>query len=101
MQVVDAVQVHIFSMPGKTCLPHSKVEICGVDSRNADSIFLLHCVENRAQPVDVPHSHIRGVEGSLNICPIQWLVETDVLPKFSFKLLTVLQLRWAEPEGGA
>ena len=46
MQVVDAVQIHVLSVPRKGTLPHAKVEVRCVDSFDLDSALALHSVQN-------------------------------------------------------
>ncbi len=58
MQVVYTVQVHIFSVPGKQCLPHAKVEVSSVHPGNAQSL-LCQTVEDGGQLVDIPFIQIR------------------------------------------
>lgn len=54
MQIINAVQIHIFSVPGECSLPHAKVKICGADPLNEYSVVILHVVQNGAQAVNVP-----------------------------------------------
>ena len=54
MQVVDAIQVHVFSVPGKGGLPHAEVQVRGVHTLNGDPALLLHQVQDGFQPPDIP-----------------------------------------------
>lgn len=54
VQVVDAVQVHVFRMPGKGRLPHAKIQVWGVHSLNGDPTLLLHQVQDGLQPANIP-----------------------------------------------
>lgn len=53
MQVVDTVQVHIFSVPGKGGFPHAKVQVRSVDTRNRNSTA-SQLIQDRWQTIDVP-----------------------------------------------
>ena len=46
VEVVDGVEVHVLSVPGKGGLPHPEVEVGGVDSRNSHSVLVHHSVKN-------------------------------------------------------
>lgn len=48
MKVIDAVEVHVFSVPRKGTLPHAEVEVGCVDSIDADAIVFFHKVKNGA-----------------------------------------------------
>lgn len=54
MKIIDAVEIHIFGVPGKGALPHTKVEVSGINTIYADTVVLFHVIKNRAQLVDVP-----------------------------------------------
>lgn len=54
MQVVDAVEIHVLCVPGEGGLPHSEVQVGGVDSLDHDAALLLHHVQQRVQLADVP-----------------------------------------------
>lgn len=54
MQVVDAVEVHVFGVPGKGGLPHAKVQIRGVYTLDGDPTLLLHQVQDCFQSADIP-----------------------------------------------
>lgn len=32
VDVIDAIKIHVFDVPGKRCPPHAEVEVWGVDS---------------------------------------------------------------------
>ena len=57
MEVVDGVEVHVLSVPGKGGLPHPEVEVGSVDSRNGHSILVHHAVQDGGQAIDVPLPH--------------------------------------------
>lgn len=42
VQVVDAVEIHVLSVPGKGRLPHAEVQVRGVDTLDGDPTLLLH-----------------------------------------------------------
>ena len=54
VEVVNAVQVHVFSVPGKGGFPAAKVQIGCIYSVDLNAIVLLHIVQDRVEPVDVP-----------------------------------------------
>lgn len=54
MQVVDAVEVHVLSVPGKCGLPHAKVHIGGVHTFDDDSTLLLHHIQQCVQMANIP-----------------------------------------------
>lgn len=54
MQVVNAVEIHVLSVPGKGGLPHAKVEVGSVDALNDDTALLLHHVQQRVEVTNVP-----------------------------------------------
>lgn len=54
VQVVNAVEVHVLSVPGEGGLPHAKVEVGGVDALNDDAALLLHHVQQRVEVTNVP-----------------------------------------------
>lgn len=62
MQVVDAVQIHIFCVPCKSTFPHPKVEVRSVDSFYLDATLALRGVQDGVETTDVPFSHILGKE---------------------------------------
>lgn len=45
MEVVDAVQVHVFRVPGEGCLPHAKVEIWSVDPLDGYTTVLFNYIQ--------------------------------------------------------
>lgn len=64
VQVVDAVQIHVLSVPSKGTLPHPKVQVWCVDSFDLDPAVVLHYVQNGVEMPDVPFSHILQRKGS-------------------------------------
>lgn len=61
MQVVDAVKIHVFSVPGKCALPHPKVKVRSVHSLDLDATLPLYCVKDSVQAPNIPLSHILQV----------------------------------------
>ena len=92
VEVVDTIEVHVLCVPGKAGLPHPKVEVGSVHSRDVYPILSRDCVQDGVQTIDVPLLHIRLSEGARDVCTIQWLVEGDVLPIFSLQLFIILCL---------
>ena len=64
MQVIDGIEVHILSVPGKGGLPHTKVEVSGVDSRDGHPIFIHHSIQDCSQSIDIPLFHTRLCQGT-------------------------------------
>lgn len=60
MQVVDAVEIHIFSVPGKGAFPHAKIQVRSVHSLYLDPTLPLHSVQDSVQMTNVPLCHILG-----------------------------------------
>jgi hypothetical protein len=54
VKVVYAVKIHVFRVPSKTALPHSKVQVCSVDSVNADPVIFIDIVQNGSKFIDIP-----------------------------------------------
>ena len=54
VQVVDAVEVHVFSVPGKCCFPHAKVQVRCVHSLNSDPTLPLHCIQDSLKAANIP-----------------------------------------------
>lgn len=54
VQVIDAVQVHVFGVPGKGCLPHAEVQVWGVHTLDGDPTLLFHQVQDGSQPANIP-----------------------------------------------
>lgn len=60
MEVVDAVQVHIFSVPGEGGLPHAKVKIRSVNPLDGHTTVLLDNIQDGVQTANVPFFYILG-----------------------------------------
>lgn len=58
MKVVDAVQIHVLSVPGKGTLPHPKVQVWCVHTFYLNPTLILHGVKYGVETADVPFSHI-------------------------------------------
>lgn len=58
MEVVDAVQVHVFRVPGEGCLPHAKVEIWSVDPLDGYTTVLFNYIQYWVQVANVPLFYI-------------------------------------------
>lgn len=58
MQVVDAIEIHVLSVPRKGCLPHPKIEVGGIYAFNDNPTLMLHHVQQGVQVTDVPLFHI-------------------------------------------
>lgn len=54
VQVVNAVEVHVLSVPGKGGLPHAKIQIRRVDTLNDDTTLLLHHIQQCVEMSNVP-----------------------------------------------
>ena len=84
MQVVDAVQVHIFSVPGESGFPHAKVQIGCVHTLYLDPIVFVDEIQDRTQFADVPLCHVVVIDGARNVGSVDGAVEGDVLPVLPF-----------------
>lgn len=100
MQVVDRVEVHVFSVPSKGSLPHAKVEIGSVDSRYPHPV-VRDGVQYGVEVVDVPLLDTGSGEGARNICSIQRLVKTNILPVLPLQVIIVRGRRRLEPASRA
>jgi len=52
VQVVDAIQIHIFGVESKHCFPHAKVQVGGV---HAFYSYVADTVKNGSKVADVPN----------------------------------------------
>lgn len=60
MKVVDAVEIHVFSVPSEGTLPHAKIQVRSVHSLYLDPTLPLHSVQDSVQMTNVPLCHILG-----------------------------------------
>lgn len=54
MQVIDAVEVHVLSVPRESGLPHAKIQIGGVDALDSDAAVMFHRIQNGTQMANIP-----------------------------------------------
>lgn len=54
MEVVDAVKIHVLSVPGEGGLPHAKVQIGCVHPLDGHAAVLLDYIQDGIQVTDVP-----------------------------------------------
>lgn len=54
MQVIDAVKVHVLSVPCKSGLPHPKIQIGGIDTLNGDAALMFYSIQDGAQMANIP-----------------------------------------------
>lgn len=54
MQVVDAVKVHVLSMPGKCSFPHAKIQIGSIYPLNNNTTLLFYHVQQSVEAANVP-----------------------------------------------
>ena len=91
MQVVDAVEIHVFSMPGKGGLPHAKVQVGSVDSLNLQTPFISQGgkdrVENGTKMPDVPDVLIPVVQGARDVRSVQGRIVGYVRPITTFQVI--------------
>ena len=80
MKIVDTVEIHVFSVPGKTGLPHPKVEVSRVDSRNTHTVLITDGVQYGVEGVHVPHCHILVIKRSRDVCSVERRIEGDIPP---------------------
>lgn len=94
MQVVDAVQIHVFCMPRKQSLPHSEVQVGCVDSFNSDTQLFVDGVQYSTKPVWIPDILVFVVDRARDIGTVDWTVEGNILPEFTLKVAEV-RVRWS------
>ena len=54
MEIVDRVEVHVFSVPREASFPHSEVEVGRVHAVDLHVVVLVHPVQDGAELLDVP-----------------------------------------------
>lgn len=89
MQIIYTVEIHVFRMPCKRSLPHTKIKVRGVDTENFHVLFAFDHVQDGVQVIYVPAFYIRIVYRASYISTIYWRVECNVLPVWSLHLLCV------------
>lgn len=61
VDIVNAIQIHVFGVPSKRCLPHPKVQICRIDpldlcpSRLHKRVHSLLILWNQRPEIDMLH----------------------------------------------
>lgn len=58
MQVINTVEIHVFSMPSKRSFPHAKIEVRSIHSFDGYATFILHDVQDRVQSANVPRIYV-------------------------------------------
>ena len=87
VQVVDAVEIHVFRVPPKCCLPHAEVQVGCVHALDLHPIVLVDSIEDGAEVVDIPVRLVSVGQGAGCVGTIQRVDEGDVLPVLAFQLL--------------
>lgn len=64
MQIVDAVEVHVLSVPCKCGLPHAEVEVGSVDTLDNDATLLLHHIQKCVEVANVPLLNVLNGDNS-------------------------------------
>lgn len=54
MDVIDAIQVHVLSMPRERRFPHTEVEIGSIDPFNLYAVLFIDTIQDTAEPIDIP-----------------------------------------------
>lgn len=67
MEVVDAVKIHVFSVPGKGGFPHAKVQVWSVDPLDGDTTVLFNHIQDGVQVADIPLLYILKRYNDFNI----------------------------------
>lgn len=62
VEIVDAVEIHVFRVPRECGLPHAKVQVSCVHSFNLHIIFFIDAIQDGPQMIDVPHILIRIIQ---------------------------------------
>ena len=89
VQKVNAVQVHVLCMPGKSGLPHSKVQVCRVDPFDLDPIIAGHAVKDASQTVDIPNVLVLISQRARNVSTVDSVTKGGILPVLPFKVFEV------------
>ena len=84
MNVVVAVQIDILEMPSEGCLPHSQVEVSGIDTWH----FLAQHVQQILELRNIPAPGGIAEQRARHIGAIHGIVEIQALPIRSLELLT-------------
>lgn len=92
MQIVDGIEIHIFGMPRKGGLPHSKVKIGRVYTIDLNPIIRIDIVENCTKLVDVPHILALIRQAATDVSTVNRSHICDVLPIFSLQVFVVEML---------
>ena len=58
MQIIDAVEVHVLSVPCKGGFPHAKIQIRSIDTLDDNAALLLHHIQQRVEVANVPFLNI-------------------------------------------
>lgn len=95
VQKVDAVQIHVLCMPGKSGLPHTEVEVRCVDPLNLDPIITSHIVKDASKTVDIPNILVLISQRARNVSTIDSIAKSCVFPVLPFKLFIVKML-WCQ-----
>lgn len=54
MEVVNTVEIHVFSMPCERCLPHAKIQIRRIYTLNRNSTVFLHNIQYCIKMGNIP-----------------------------------------------
>lgn len=54
MQIVDAVEIHVLSVPSKWSFPHPKIEIRSIHPLNGNAALILYYIQNCIQMANIP-----------------------------------------------
>ena len=87
MKVVDAVQIHIFSMPCKHCLPHAEIQVCSINTLNP---YTAYAIQNCSEMSYVPYMLVGICHRARNVGTIYWLVHSDVSPKLPLQIFVAM-----------
>ena len=87
VEVVDAVQVHVLSVPSKCGFPAAKIQIGRVHSIDLNAIVFLHIVQDGVESVDVPACTGGVCDAPFQVGPIQWRHKGNVLPILPLEVL--------------
>ena len=71
VEVVDAVEVHVFSVPGKAGPPHAEVEVSRVDTGDTGAVVLCDRVQDGVQVINVPLAHVWVIESAWHIGSVE------------------------------
>ena len=97
VHVVDAVEIHIFSVPRKGGLPHTEVEVCRIHSLDSRIVLFFHVIQDRPETVDVPDVLVVIIQTAADVGAVNWRTVVNCLPILAFQFFDGIYTRWSVP----